>query len=81
MEKRFLILPVRDIDCKIKSVPWDFVASYEENAINLHGQNLARLNERKGLSPKELYCVVYNIKFFKCKLSEKDCALWLESLF
>jgi hypothetical protein len=41
------------------SVPWRLVAPYEEQAKDNHDQSLERLNERGGLDPRELWCVVH----------------------
>ena len=39
-------------------VPWEFVAPHEPQALRNHGQTLARLAERGGLSPAELLAVI-----------------------
>jgi hypothetical protein len=37
-----------------RSVPWEFLAPHERQALRNHDQSLARLNERGGLSPSEM---------------------------
>lgn len=41
-----------------RSVPWEFVAPHERQALRNHEQTLDRLAERGGLSPGELVAVV-----------------------
>lgn len=41
-----------------RSVPWEFIAPHERQAINNHSQTLQRLDERGGLSPAEMMCVI-----------------------
>ena len=55
-------------------VPYDFVKQYEEQAKKNHcGQDIARLNERGGLSWKELYYVINGMDFNEDgRANEKD---------
>lgn len=60
---RFPVLldaPTRRLDphCPT-SVPWDSVAVHDERARRNHGQSLAQLAGRGGLTPRELLAVVY----------------------
>jgi hypothetical protein len=41
-----------------RSVPWEFVAPHEDQALVNHRQSLERLAERGGLDPLELLCVL-----------------------
>jgi hypothetical protein len=41
-----------------EAVPWSAVAPHEARAMRNHGQSLARLAERGGLHPRELYAVL-----------------------
>ena len=44
-----------------KSIDWDIIAPYENQALKNHGgQTLQRLAERGGLDPKELFFVLNN---------------------
>ena len=63
-ERRFPILQsmhgmrkYEALDCP-KSVPWSLVAPHERQADRNHGQTLARLAERGGLSACELVAVL-----------------------
>jgi hypothetical protein len=40
------------------SIPWSMVAAGEARAVRNHGQTLARLAERGGMSPFEILCVL-----------------------
>src|SRR5579863_3807833 len=65
------------------SVPWDLVKDHEKQAQSNHSQSLEHLASRGGLSPKELWCVVHDEKFYgdKAKTITEALALdWLRSL-
>ena len=81
MKKIFLILqPSYKIKCDIKSIPYEIVAPYDDNAIKYHGQSLERLNQRGGLSPLELYCVINDVSFYKTQMTETSAIEWLKKL-
>lgn len=42
-----------------RSVPWAWLAPFEQQARANHDQTLKRLAERGGLSPGELFCAVH----------------------
>lgn len=52
MSKMFRVMGMR-------SIPWEMVAPYEQQARANHDQSLERLNERGGLDVGELWCVVH----------------------
>ena len=41
-----------------RTAPWSLLAPHERQALRNHGQTLERLNERGGLSPREMMCVL-----------------------
>ena len=53
-----------------REVPWGFLAPHEERAQGNHAQSLQRLNERGGLSPAEMMCVIENRKLWP--ITEND---------
>lgn len=59
-------------------VPWSFVEPHRERALANHSQTLERLNERGGLAPEELWCLV-NDKPLRCirEVTELGAAEWL----
>lgn len=84
-----LIKLVRDLQAQIPrnrfpvqggpSVPWEFVAPHERQAIVNHEQTLRRLAQRGGLSPKELWCVVHS-KRWRDGCSDKEALKWLRGV-
>lgn len=71
VEKRFpLLWPYRreersaweKLGCPL-TVPWGLLAPHERQAQENHGQTLARLAERGGLSPSEMMCVLQDRKW------------------
>lgn len=57
----------------LTTVPWDFVAPHEKQAIKNHcGQTLIQLNERGGLSIQELYYVIFDQKFSRPIITEQE---------
>ena len=46
-----------------RSVPWAMLAPHEAWAEKNHGQTLARINQRGGLSPLEMVAVLENRRF------------------
>jgi len=62
-----------------RSVPWDFVAPHEAQAMANHDETLQRLSERGGLSVEELYCTVNGQSLFPLKnMPSQEVALaWL----
>ena len=66
-----------------KTVPFELVKDNEKQAQSNHSQSLARLAERGGLSPMELWCVVNNLGFYeaiKQGMSESKAIEWLRSV-
>jgi len=64
-----------------RSVPWELVKDHEEQALRNHSQTLTRLAERGGLSPKELWCIVHDTKFYDARdMTEAKAIEWLRSL-
>lgn len=60
------------------SVPWRMVEPYEAQAVLNHGQSLARLAERGGLSPRELWLVVRGLGLeARRTVGEADALLWV----
>lgn len=55
---------------------------HREQAMNNHSQTLERLAERGGLSPKELWCVVHDKRYFTegREMTELKAIEWLRSL-
>ncbi len=46
------------------TVPWSVVEDHERQAQSNHGQTLQRLDNRWGVSPYELYCIIYDTGLF-----------------
>lgn len=63
------------------SIPWEMVESHEAQAKANHGQSLARLNQRGGLSPRELYAVLRDERFDKSISHEEAIDFLLEGIF
>lgn len=64
-----------------RSISWDLVAGHEKQAQSNHSQSLSHLAERGGLSPKELWCVVHDKKFYDAHdMTEALAIEWLRSL-
>jgi|SRR5579859_868602 len=64
-----------------RSVPWELVKDHEKQAQSNHSQSLDRLAERGGLSPKELWCVVHDKKYYESRnITEAMAIEWLRSL-
>ena len=66
-----------------RSVQWDLVKDHECQAQSNHSQSLARLAERGGLSPKELWCIVHDKKYYdpaSQEMTEAKVMEWLHSL-
>ena len=67
-----------------KSVPWSIVKDHETQAQRNHSQSLGRLAERGGLSPMELWCVVYDKDYFEALrkegMTESKAIEWLRTL-
>lgn len=63
------------------SVPDSLVSGHEEQAQSNHSQTLARLAERGGLSPLELWCVVHDKKWHeKGTMTEAQAIEWLKTV-
>ena len=45
-----------------RTVPWEILTPFEENAERFHGQSLQRLSERGGLGPGEMIAIIRNDK-------------------
>ncbi len=66
-----------------RSISWEVVKDHEKQAQSNHSQSLTRFAERGGLSPKELWCVVHDKKFYDPESNGMTEALaieWLRSL-
>jgi hypothetical protein len=64
-----------------RSVPWDLVKDHEAQAQSNHTQSLEHLAGRGGLSPKELWCVVHDTKFYDAKdMTEAKAIEWLHTI-
>jgi len=66
-----------------RTISWDLVKDHEEQAQSNHSQTLEHLAGRGGLSPKELWCVVHDKKFYSDEAREITGAKaieWLRSL-
>jgi len=64
-----------------RSVPWDLVKDHESKAQSNHSQSLEHLAERGGLSPKELWCVVHDKKFYDVRdMTEAKAIEWLRGV-
>lgn len=66
-----------------RTVPWDLVRDHQEQAQSNHSQSLERLAEQGGLSPKELWCVVHDVKFYSPEgreLTEAKAIEWLKTV-
>ena len=64
-----------------KSVLWTLVKDHQDQAQSNHSQSLERLAERGGLSPKELWCVVHDKKFYDSRdMTETKAIEWLRNL-
>lgn len=65
-ENRTKMFPILN-DPVIRAIPWDALTPHEAQAQTNHGQSLARLAQRGGLSIEEAYCILKNMKFpFSC---------------
>lgn len=82
-----VMTPYRDRDkwsrCP-RSVPWSVVEPFERRAIRNHDQTLARLAERGGLSPYELWSLVNDQPLIfdvaRSPISQPDIVEWVRSL-
>lgn len=71
------------LPCSVQSVPMSYVLKYQEQLFRNHSQSVERLNERGGLSSRELYCAVNNVSVWRIisgSLKEETANEWLESL-
>ena len=59
-------------------VPWSILGPHEARAVENHGQSLARLAERGGLSPAEAWCVVNDLPLRTIRTEGHDslCSKW-----
>jgi alkanesulfonate monooxygenase SsuD/methylene tetrahydromethanopterin reductase-like flavin-dependent oxidoreductase (luciferase family) len=60
-------------------VPWALVEPHERQARANHYQTLARLAERGGLDPCELWAVVHDMAWEKAP-PISECVAWLQAL-
>ena len=69
--------PIMNTDWKSRQlkddVPMQWVLNHESQCLTNHGQTARRLKERGGLSPKELYAVIHDMRYDAVKLSEDEC--------
>jgi hypothetical protein len=66
-----------------QSISWDIVKDHDKQAQSNHSQTLEHLAGRGGLSPKELWCVVHDKKFYDPEsrlITETSALEWLKSL-
>ena len=64
----------------LKAVPWAVVEPFERRAKINHGQTLARLNERGGLCPTEMYALLADKQLSDVnhsKASQRAAELWI----
>ena len=54
-------------------VPMVWVLNHEKQCLSNHMQTPQRLKERGGLSPKELYAVLHDMRWDDVKFSENQC--------
>jgi len=59
----------------IKEVPWALISPHERQAQMNHGQTLARLDERGGLSPCEAVAVLEDRRWRRMDPFEADARL------
>ena len=63
------------------SVPHQIVDGHDKQAISNHSQTLEHLAGRGGLSPKELWCVVHDTKFYDAHhMTEEKAIEWLRTV-
>ena len=60
-----------------RSVLWEFVEKFREQAEDNHDQTLERLAERGGLSPEEMWLAAHGHRLFKVKVEEQVAIDWL----
>jgi len=74
-----LLTSSRD-DCRLPgAVPWALVAPHEEQAHRNHGQTLERIDQRGGLSIRELHAVCHD-KHWHPVVEEAVAVEWLLAL-
>jgi len=62
-----------------RAVPWSVVEGREEQAMINHGQTLAQLAKRGGLSPDELFAVAHRQPWGSSR-PRKDLIAWFRGL-
>jgi len=71
------LFPIMNTDLRSHQVqdyvPMIWVQNHESQCLANHGQTAQRLKERGGLSPKELYAVIHDIRYDDVKFSEDEC--------
>jgi hypothetical protein len=61
-----------------RSVPWEFVEKFREQAEYNHDQTLERLAERGGLAPEEMWCAAHGCKLAHIRdITEHAAIDWL----
>lgn len=63
------------------SIPWKMIEPHEAQARVNHGQSLARLHQRGGLSPRELYAVLLDRPFDQSISHEEAIDFLLAGVF
>lgn len=61
-------------------VPMGWVLNHENQCVKNHGQTALRLKERGGLSPKELYAVLHDMRWDDVKFSESECLAIIKNM-
>jgi len=60
-----------------RSVPWDLVEKFREQAELNHGQTLELLAARGGLAPEELWLAAHGHRLFRVEINEQQTIDWL----
>lgn len=63
MRKAFPILHNCHYKGEDEAIPWEVIEPHENQAYENHGQSLEQLEKRGGLSWREMYAVVSDMKF------------------
>ena len=63
------------------SIAWGILAPFDFAVAREYGHTLAKLNERGGLTPKEIFGVINKLGFREvAKLTDEQCVSWLVTL-
>jgi hypothetical protein len=82
MERRLSILQGCRNEGDPAYVNWSFVESHEKQAIINHHLTLKELDQRGGVSPMELRCIVHDIRWVNHPVgwTEKNSMEWLREI-